>query len=239
MSLDWFIYFEQLLNQEVHINDEFADYVNDYTNNHDADCETSQGHVNEDASVNQPITEKDIIDCIKSMSNGKSCGIDGVVIEMLKSSLHITVPYLKHLYNAILTQQWCKAVLVPIHKKGSLTDPNNYRGIALLSVLGKVFTKVINNRLVQWAETENLQREEQAGFRRGYSTTDNIFVLQALIQKYISRKGGRFYVLFVEFSKAFDTIPHPQLFYQLLTKGLHGNVLKIRLESRVSVLLKA
>lgn len=77
---DWFIYFEKLLNQEVHINDEFADYVNDYTNNHDAECETCQGHVNEDASVNQPITEKQIKDCIKAMSNGKSCGIDGVVI---------------------------------------------------------------------------------------------------------------------------------------------------------------
>jgi hypothetical protein len=90
-----------------------------------------------------------------------------------------------------------------------------------------VFTKVINTRLVSWAEAANLQREEQAGFRKGYSTVDNMFILQSFIQKYCSRKGGRFYTLFVDFSKAFDTIPHPLLFYQLMTKGLHGNVLKV------------
>ena len=131
------------------------------------------------------------------MANGKSCGIDGIVKEMLKSSLHITGPYLSHLYNAILKsgkfpQQWCNAVLVPIHKNGPCTDPNNYRGIALLSVVGKVFSKVINNRLISWAEAGNLYKEEQAGFRKGYSTVDNMFILQALTQKYCSKKVDGF-----------------------------------------------
>ena len=166
------------------------------------------------------------------MSNGKAPGADGVVIEMLKCSTHVTLPYLRHLYNRVLTtgnfpKQWCQAVLAPLHKKGLKSDPNNYRGIALLSVLGKMFTKIINNRLVLWMENCELQKEEQAGFRKGYSTVDNIFVLQSLIQKYCTRKGGRFYTIFVDFSKAFDTIPHALLFYQLMTKGAHGKVLNV------------
>jgi len=86
--------------------------------------------------LNNVITTEEILKCIKDMSNGKAAGIDGVVVEMLKSSSHTIVPFLKHLYNAVLTSgnfpaQWCQAVLVPIHKKGSKSDPNNYRGIAL------------------------------------------------------------------------------------------------------------
>ena len=166
------------------------------------------------------------------MSNGKSGGIDGVIIEMLKASLDIIEPYLRHMYNAVLEtgkypEQWTKAILVPLHKKGPISHPNNYRGIALLSVLGKVFSKVLNNRLVDWAENTGIQKEEQAGFRKRYSTIDNIFVLQALIQKYCSRNSGRFYVLYVDFSKAFDTIPHALLFYQLMSKGVHGRILKV------------
>lgn len=166
------------------------------------------------------------------MANGKSGGIDGVIIEMLKTSLNIVEPYLRHLYNAILEsgnypEQWSKAVLVPLHKKGSTSNLNNYRGIALLSVVGKVFSKVINNRPVQWAENTGIQKEEQARFRKRYSTVDNMFVLQSLIQKYCSRKAGSFYVLFVDLSKAFDTIPHTLLFYQLMSKGVHGKVLQV------------
>ena len=74
--------------------------------------------------------------------------IDGIVIEMLKCSTNVTVTYSKHLFNRILVtgnfpKQWCQAVLAPLHKKGSKADPGNYRGIALLSVLGKVFMKII------------------------------------------------------------------------------------------------
>ena len=98
---------------------------------------------------------------------------------------------------------------------------------ALFLWMALYFTKIINSRLVEWAEYNEVQREEQAGFRKGYSTIDNMFVLQALVQKYCSRKGGRFYTIFVDFSKAFDTIPHALLFYQLATKGVHGKVLKV------------
>lgn len=234
-AVEWFDYFKNLLNKEVKIPYEFAVTVDDFTVSHDAECDVCAGHVlgdDEMQLLNAQITTAEILNCVKNMSNGKAPGVDGVVTEMIKCSASITVPYLKHLYNKVLTtgifpKEWCQAVLSPLHKKGIKSDPNNYRGIALLSVLGKIFTKIINNRLVTWMEQCTLQREEQAGFRKGYRTVDNIFILQSLIQKYCSRKGGRFYVVFVDFSKAFDTVPHSLLFYQLMKKGVHGKVLNV------------
>ena len=66
---------------------------------------------------------------------------------------------------------------MPLHKKGGINDTDNYRGITFLSVLGKLFTRIINNRLSDWAEKYSVLIEAQAGFRPGMSTTDNIFGL--------------------------------------------------------------
>ena len=123
--------------------------------------------------------------------------------------------------------QWCEAMLCPLHKQGPVNNVENFRGISLLSVIGKLFTMIINQRFVKWAEANNVQHEEQAGYRKKYSTIDQIFNLQALIQKYLSKKKGRFYVLFIYFSKAFDTIPHSLLWYKLIKTGVHGKVLTV------------
>ena len=90
-----------------------------------------------------------------------------------------------------------------------------------------MFTKILNNRLVKWAENHDLQKEEQAGYRKKYSTIDRIFSLQALRQKYITKKKGKFYVLFIDFTKAFDTIPHNLLWYKLIKSGARGKLLKV------------
>ena len=106
-------------------------------------------------------------------------------------------------------------------------DPNNYRGISLLSVVGKIFTKIINTRVTQWAEDSRKLHEEQAGYRKTYSCVDQIFNLQSVVQKYLTKRRGRFYCAFIDFSKAFDSIPHVLLWYRLLKTGLHGRVMTV------------
>ena len=89
-----------------------------------------------------------------------------------------------------------------------------------------MFTKILNNRLVEWAENHNLQKEEQAGYRKKYSTIDQIFSLQALWQKYIAKKEGRFYVLFIDFTKAFDFIHHYLVWFELIKSSVNAKIAK-------------
>ena len=80
--------------------------------------------------------------------------------------------------------------------------------------------EILTIRLTDWAETNNVLDESQAGFRKGYSTMDNIFCLQALVQKYLCRDRGRFYCIFIDFKRAFDSIKHTNLWNSLERKGV-------------------
>lgn len=226
----WFSYFKELLNRQPILSLERQEEVNTFLSAHDVtcnDCETNNCEF-----LNDAITNDDILKAIESMSSGKAAGCDFILVEMLKASAHIVIPYLNILFNKVLDtgvfpDMWTKSVLCPLHKKGSRSDPGNYRGISLLSVLGKAFTKILNARLVKWAELHDLQYEEQAGYRKGYSTIDNIFTLYAITEKYLCKDKGRFYVLFIDFSKAFDSIPHSLLWFKLIQEGVHGKMLKL------------
>ena len=105
--------------------------------------------------------------------------------------------------------------------------PGNYRGISLLSNLSKVFTGTSNCRIVRWSEVKNIIAECQAGFRQGRSTVDQLFILKTIVDKYLFRKKGRFYCMFVDFSKAFDTVNRDYLIYTLIKQGMHGKMLKL------------
>ena len=102
------------------------------------------------------------------------------------------LPYPYKLFNALFNKgdfpkKWSEGYIVPIHKKGNTNDVDNYRGITLLSTLGKWFTSILNNRLINWAETYYIYIEEQAGFRREMGTVDYIYFLHGLITHLINQ----------------------------------------------------
>ncbi len=135
---------------------------------------------------------------------------------------------INHIYETgIFPKSWGQSLITTIHKSGSVNDPNNYRGISVTNTLYTIFSRLIKTRLYNWAENHNKLNESQAGFRQGYSTVDNIFCLQAMAQKYLSKQGGRFYCLYVDFKKAFDRINHVKLFEVLHNKCLQGKFLRI------------
>ena len=107
-------------------------------------------------------------------------------------------------------------------ESGDPTNPRNYRGITLISSLGKLFCQILNNRIADYLEDINLFSKEQAGFRKRFRTTDHIFVLRKIIDKYVSIKNGRIYARFVDFQKVFDTVWHNALLLKLHNIGLHG-----------------
>jgi hypothetical protein len=224
----WLEYFQSLLAQannpvDADMEQAVDECLENFNSGADELCEIED--------LDGPITEEEIVTAMQHMKNGKASGPDGIALEMLKFS-HVFVPCLVVLYNHILQtgvypKKWCEGIICPIHKKGDKNDANNYRGISLLNVMSKVFTKIISDQLVVWAESNNKLCEEQCGFRRGYSTMDNCFTLQAMVQKYISRPKGRLYCLFIDFSKAFDCVNHKLLFYVLLKNGASSKVVKL------------
>lgn len=119
------------------------------------------------------------------------------------------------LFNAILNAGcyptvWSQGIIVPIHKKGDVNNPYNYRGITLLSHISELFTSILNKRLLLWSEENNVVSDTQFGFKPGSGTRDAIFVLHSLISKTLNDKK-RLYCCFVDFKKAFDSIQHNKL----------------------------
>ena len=111
------------------------------------------------------------------------------------------------LFNRILNEgqipeSWTIGMIVPIYKnKGDKGDFNNYRGITLLSCLGKLFASVINNRLNKFAEETKLINENQTGFRKDYSTLDHVFLLKSFIDIFVTNEIQKLYCAFVDYKK--------------------------------------
>ena len=111
------------------------------------------------------------------------------------------MPYYVKLFNLIFDSgespdSWTMGIIKAIYKnKGDPSDPDNYRAITLVSSLGKLFTSILNSRLSNFSDKTDLVTKSQAGFRAGYSTQDDIFILYSLITLYLSKKKKYFVVL--------------------------------------------
>ena len=101
--------------------------------------------------------------------------------------------------TGILPDDWAISIIRPIYKnKGDDTDPNNYRGISLLSCFGKLFTSCLNERLSNFVKAHDTVGPEQAGFKTDNSTIDHIFVLKTLADIYLNKRK-RLYCCFVDY----------------------------------------
>ena len=113
---------------------------------------------------------------------------------------------------------------MPIHKKGAKTACENYRGISLLVIAGKILTAVIRARLSDHYEAN--AREAQAGFRRGRGCTDQVFALRQICERRI-RNNRRFFALFVDFRAAFDSIHRESHWKCLLISGVPRKIVNL------------
>jgi len=122
---------------------------------------------------------------INVMKSGKAGGVDGVTAETLKAEETETPCLLMCIFREIwesetIPEEWKTGLIVKLPKKGDLGDCNNWRGVTLLPITSKVFSKIIHTRL---AETlDEYIRQEQAGFRPGHSCSDHIFTLRQILE---------------------------------------------------------
>ena len=224
-------------------NHEFYRYFKDlsnpddpfYTADPDISDNVSQAAINDIqemfSELDCEIDQTEIMSAVKQLKRSKSPGDDLLVNELFIYGKDALLPHLTSLFNFIFNSgffpsQWSNGLIIPLHKKGDVHIASNYRGITLLNVLGKLFTRIINTRLDNWAEIYGVYIEAQNGFRRERGTIDNIFILQQLMHSYINN-GKPLYTCFIDFSKAFDYIVRDNLWYKLLKCGLNGKILKI------------
>ena len=113
--------------------------------------------------------------------------------------------------------EWRDAVLVPVPKKGDLTVCDNWRGISLLDIVGKLFAKIIQKRLQ--GVVEEVVPDSQCGFRKGRGCTDMIFCARQLVEK-AREHNTKVFMLFVDLRKAYDSIPCQALWLVLQKYGI-------------------
>ena len=174
-----------------------------------------------DAILNCQFTIDEVKAMISKLKSGKSPGVDKIISELLENLNDETLNVILNIFNKILDakefpEEWAVGIIVSLFKGGESDDLNNYRGITLLSILGKLLVGILNERLTKFAEKIKLVNENQAGFRKGYRTTDHIFTLSSIINHTMNVKKKPVYVCFVHFKKAFDNISHDILWSKLI-----------------------
>ena len=183
--------------------------------------------------LDYPITSEELYKMKHVLKRGKANGIDNICNEMIACFLEIYPHIILTLFNTILDKNvtindWTLGIITAIYKnKGSRSDPENYRGISLLSCLGKFFTAVLYNRLLKFSTENQILKGPQLGFVPGNRTSDAHIIIHNFVRKQCHGNGGRIYSCFIDFSKAFDTIPRDTLLQKLVDLGIDGNFFNI------------
>src|SRR5215469_234420 len=173
------------------------------------------------------IYEEEVAFQIEKLLTNKSPGPDGlypVHLKMLKDELikPLTMLFNKSLQEGIVPKDFRMANITPIFKKDDRKMPNNYRPISLTSIVGKIFEAILTNRLVAHLEERNLLNSSQHGSRRNRSCLTNLlkFFYEVVNAVDICKAYD---VKYLDFQKAFDTVPHIRLLEKLRAHSVRGN----------------
>ena len=183
-------------------------------------------------ALDYPISLEEVQAVVKKLRNGKAVGVDGLFNEIWKHGGDQATFYLWKLYQRIFDGEqfpidWARGLIYPLFKGGPedfKLDPNKYRGITLLSVVGKTYTAILNNRLSDYCEKHGILVDEQAGFRRNRSTVDHLFTLIEIIK---ARRPKQTYCACIDVAKAYDKVWRDGLWYKLWKAGIRGKMWRI------------
>ena len=221
---EWVSHFSKLLNGAFKPDKDLSLHIENYI------LENREKVFNE---LNFAISLDEVSKAIHLLKSNKAPGTDGLINEMLKEGISVLLPYLHKLFNQIFIsgnypENWRTNTLSPLHKKGDTHTTGNYRGIAVSSCIPKLFLSILQRRLVDFSDNNNVIPNCQLGYKRKSSTCDHILTLKNLIDKYISRATRTcMYACFVDFKSAFDTVWRRALLYKILKLGVAGNFLNI------------
>ncbi len=174
-------------------------------------------------------TEEEVMNIINGLENNKASDIP---IKVIKSSAQLICPIIAKGMNecmraGIFPDKLKIGKITPIYKKDNPEQLTNYRPVSTLPIFGKIFEKVIYERLYSYITSQNLMNSQQFGFRKGHSTSHALnYSVNHIINKTTSCKE-HVIGLFIDLSKAFDTIDHNILLCKLKHYGIRGNAHKL------------
>ena len=179
--------------------------------------------------LNRNFSVPELREIVRTLKNNKASGIDGIPAEFIKSCDDEILKDLCILFNYSIDSRefpniWTEGVHNSVFKAGNKQDPNNYRGITVLPVFEKIFETAVQKRIECVNEIFCRNDKYNGGFLKGCRTSDNLFVLQSLVERQINL-GQSLIVCFVDFAKAFDLVNRNILFYKIIKSGLHGRAI--------------
>ena len=177
------------------------------------------------ACPTDPVLREEVKAAIAKLHNNKAPGVCNIVSEMLKSGGEHLIDWITSVINQVWSSElapadWQKGIILPFWKrKGDKHICDNYRGITLLSVPGKLFTRILLKRALM--AIQGSRRPQQAGFMPNRSTTDHISCIRLLIEKHREfRKDRQLFIAFIDLKAAFDSVHRASLWKILRLLGV-------------------
>ena len=167
---------------------------------------------------------------LKNLKKGKAAGPDDIPTILLSETaealaLPVSIIFRKSLDEGQLPNIWKKAKVTPIFKKGSRASANNYRPVSLTCILCKVMETLIRNRVLNHMQQNRLICKEQHGFTPGRSCVTQLLDTLDCWTETLDN-GGAIDAIYMDFRKAFDSVPHRRLLHKTNSHGIQGLVLK-------------
>jgi hypothetical protein len=183
----------------------------------------------QDEDIEVEITEEKVKKLLKALKPDKSPGPDGIHPLLLRSVAEevakpLTLIFVKSFETGDLPHDWRQANITPIYKKGPKNEAGNYRPISLTSVVCKILERIIKENLTQFLERKGQITLKQHGFVNGRSCLTNLLEVFEKWTEYLDAGNG-FDVVYLDYRKAFDTVPHRRLLTKIQQAGIGCKVL--------------
>eukprot|EP00903_Cladosiphon_okamuranus_P007252 g7035.t2 len=183
------------------------------------------------AAVTDP---EEVEAAMRGLGNWKAVGPDLLAAELVKVDgddepiirEHLRAIFVEVWNGGEMPQEWKDATIKVLYKKGDRSNCNNFRGISLLSHVGKILAKTITNRLSAFCEANDILPEEQCGFRPGRSIVCMLFVVRRL-QELGRRRRTPLYMCFIDLQKAYDSVDRELLWKLLALAGIPAEMIAV------------
>ena len=172
-------------------------------------------------------SKEELKTAMQRLKLGKTGGKNGIIPELVafgSEELQERLQVISDVWGQQVVSHWRDAEVVPMPKKGDLHDCDNWRGISLLDIVGKVFARILQERLQKVVEDTLL--DSQCGFRKGRGCVDMIFVARQIVEK-TREHNSTLYILFVDLRKAYDSVYRLALWKVLEKYGIPPTMLSI------------